>query len=782
MNRYIYKSLFLCSLLSVFSNYEMQAQQAVGGVTGNNVVWLAADIGVTLSPTNTVTTWAEQSGAAVTGDFSTQGAAINKPSHQPPGILPNGINFNPYIVFNNTATPNSISAGNATTGTALLDATSNTLFQVIRLNTMTSTGVWLKWQWATSPYSGPRLGNEVNPGSNPGQIRFDFKSPSLYTTENVFNKHTISTQEVGSTNKTQRLNGTPNSTAAVTGTFSPGTTTGRLTLGAEPYGDDYPTKIDIAEVILFKRALTAAERNQVESYLAVKYGFTLPQVGANATNYTASNGTITWNNAANAPYINNITGVGLDQTTLLHQKQSLSINNRAMVTIYNGNVPGVFPSVNADNTNTFATDRSFVLFGDNLGDTLINICSNNGRFRRMGRIWKVQTTGSPGAVTLALKKANVPSQITALIVANDPGFNTGLVAIPIQDNGTELYASHTFANNQYYTFGTMPIQLNGTVGPVVCQGNNGSVTLNPTGGVPPISYSWNSTPPQSTQDLSGVAPGTYTVTVTHGGCSFTESFAISGTATPVFLKVIDTANTLCTTNNGMIEVIGTGGTPTYTYSIDNGTYSSIKKFRNLAPGSHIIRIKDQNGCEHDTTVVLDKYTYKLEISGEGEDAYCDANGYGGVVRITASGGTQPYSYFWSNYSSGAGAEMLTLPKGTYNVIVTDRYGCSGDTSITIGEKPCCEMGLPNTFTPNNDGLNDKFIPIVNVPISKYDLTIFNRWGQKVFGTVKYDEGWDGTLQKNGKPLENGIYYYRLVYTCDKGLKEEIKYGDITLIR
>src|SRR5690606_16210281 len=82
--------------------------QSPGGVTGGNTLWLKANTGVTTNATNEVTLWAEQSGAAVTGDFSTQGAAINKPAHQPPTLLDNGINFNPYIVFNTTTTPNSI--------------------------------------------------------------------------------------------------------------------------------------------------------------------------------------------------------------------------------------------------------------------------------------------------------------------------------------------------------------------------------------------------------------------------------------------------------------------------------------------------------------------------------------------------------------------------------------------------------------------------------------------------------------------------------------------------
>lgn len=769
---------------SLFFSPEKIFAQSPGGVTGSNTIWLKANTGITLSPTNTVTTWAEQSGSAITGDFSTQGAAINKPTHQPPTFLANGLNFNPYIVFNNTATPNSVSSGNAVTGTQILDGTFCTLFQVIKLHTMTSTGVWIKWQWATNPYSGPRLGNEWN-ASNPGCVRFDFRTNagSFYSTTNVFEKNTLVTEEAIATQKTIRLIGNQDASITASGTFTPGTTTGRITLGAEPYGDDYPTKVDIAEFILYKRALTALERNQVESYLAVKYGMTLIQTGTYANDYTHSTGGVIWDHVVNAPYINNITGVGRDDASGLDQRQSLSINNRAMVTMYAGNIPGVFPALNVDNTNAFGTNLSYVLFGDNLADTLVTQCSSNGRFAKMARTWKVQVTGTPGVVTLALKKANVPPDIKTLIVASDPNFTTGLSFIPIQDNGTELYAPFTFSNNQYFTFGSEPVALNGVVGPVVCEGNNGSVTLNPTGGTTPLTYSWNTTPVQTGQDLTGAAPGTYTVTVTQGnGCSFTETFTITGNASPVFLRVVDTQNTICTTNNGIIEVNGTGGTPAYQYSLDAGPFASIRRFTGLAPGSHTITMKDQNNCENDTTVVLTNQTYTLDVNAETKDAWCDAGGLGGQMIVTASGGTSPYGYFWENVPTGKGPEMLNLPKGTYKVIVTDKYGCTGDVTKVIEENFCCNIWLPNAFTPNEDARNDKFQAIANRAIPKYEMSIFNRWGQRVFYTTKYDDGWNGTYNNNGSPADAGTYYYRIRYTCEMGTKEFSYQGDLTLIR
>ncbi len=763
---------------------ETTQAQSPGGVSGDNTIWLKANTGVTLSATNTVTTWAEQSGAAITGDFSTQGTAIGKPTHQPPSFLANGINFNPYIVFNNTATPNSISSGNATTGTQILDGTFCTMFQVINLHTMPSTGVWVKWQRAVLPYSGPRLGNEANP-SNPGAIRFDFRTNtgSFYGATNVFDKHTLATQEAFAAQKTIRLWGAQDATTAVSGTFSPGTSTSRITLGAEPYGDDYPCKVDIAEFILYKRTLTAAERNKVESYLAVKYGITLTQSGVYANDYTASNGTVIWDHVGNSPYINNITGVGRDDASALNQKQSLSVNNRAMVTMYHGNIAGTFPALNTDNTNDFNSDINYVLFGDDLGDTLVNQCSTDGRFSKMDRIWKVQVTGTPGTVTLALKKANVPPEITALLVSNDPTFTTGVTAVAIQDNGTELYAPYDFSNNQYFTFGTLSMELNATINPVLCGGNNGSIVLNPTGGVLPATYSWNTNPAQTTQDLNGVGVGNYTVTVTQAnGCTFDESFTVDGTTVPISINVTDTQNTLCTSNNGKIEVIGGGGTPSYQYNIDGGTFSGTRLFINLAPGAHVVTVKDQNGCEHDTTVVLTNTTYNLDVTVTTKDAWCDAGGLGGQVSVTAEGGQLPYGYFWENLPNGNGPEMNNLPQGSYKVIVTDRYGCTGEVTGIVKENYCCNIWIPNAFTPNSDSKNDKFQATPNRAIPRYEMSIFNRWGQRIFYTTSDKEGWDGTYQNNGTPVDAGTYFYRIRYTCEMGKKESVYQGDLTLIR
>lgn len=124
---------------------------------------------------------------------------------------------------------------------------------------------------------------------------------------------------------------------------------------------------------------------------------------------------------------------------------------------------------------------------------------------------------------------------------------------------------------------------------------------------------------------------------------------------------------------------------------------------------------------------------------------------------------------------------MNLPQGNYRITVTDKYGCTGEVTGEVKENFCCSIWLPNAFSPNQDGNNDEFKAIANRSIPKYEMGIFNRWGQRIFYTASYSKGWDGTSE-NGSPVDAGTYFYRIKYTCEKG-KQEVSYqGDITLIR
>lgn len=543
--------------------------QAPGGVSTNLKLWLKANSGITLNTGSTVAQWNELSGAGVTGNFATQPAAnVGMTGTQnPPAYVPQGVNFNPHVAFSANAV-NSVASNNAFVGTDLIDPYNNTLLQVIKLRTMNGTGVWFKWQYNNS--NSNRLGNEVNNGgANTGKMRFDFRGVNNFSTTVIADQYYLASCNTTQAQSTIRLNGA-NDNVVNYGTqaafTAPAANPARVSLGNEAYGDSYPTTIDIAEVILYNRTLTAAERNKVESYLAVKYGFTLDQSTGNPNDYTSSTGTVIWNRTANQPYLNNITGIGRDDGDSLKQRQSRSINPGAMVTIYHGSYNGgSFPQLNTGNGNNFLADQSYLLFGDNGNTTALNRCfSGNPSFLRMNRAWKVQRTGSVGVVTLAVSASAVPANTKHLLVSTDSAFTAANTTYYRLDSVNGILSKAVpLLNGSYFTFASDTLLLKPSSNSPLCVGSTIQLRAN----LPNATYSW--TGPQgftSTQQNPAIAnadvvnSGTYTVNASVNGCPFapaTVNVTVSTkpapptVATPVVYCTGDVAAPLTASGSGL---------------------------------------------------------------------------------------------------------------------------------------------------------------------------------------------------------------------------------------
>jgi gliding motility-associated-like protein len=504
--------------------------QYPGGISSNLKMWIKANSGVSLNSGITVAQWNEKSSAGVTGDFATQGSNISmtSPAQNQPGYDPGGINFNPHVVFDQTAV-NSISSNNAFVGTALFDQYNNTIFQVIKLHTISNTGVWFKWQYNNTNVN--RVGNEVNNGgTNAGKLRFDFRGINNFSQTNINDKYFLAECNTTQAQSIIRLNGANDNVMnySTQAAFAPATASpARLTLGNEEYGDSYPTTIDIAEVIIYNRQLTAAEINKVESYLAVKYGFTLDQSAANPNNYTSSSSTIIWNRASNLPFINNITGIGRDDGDSLDQRQSRSINATSLVTIFHGSYQGPgFPSLNTINSNNFPADNSYLLFGDNNGTLALNRCySGNPAFLRMNRSWKVQVTGTVNTVTVAVKKSDMPAFTTHLLVSTDSAFTAAnTVAYKLDTAGGFLSKAVQFQNNTYFTFASDSLILRpGSNSPICANSSIQLYAAAPAG----TSFTWtgpdNFSSTMQNPVIAGAQltnSGVYTLNANFNGCAF----------------------------------------------------------------------------------------------------------------------------------------------------------------------------------------------------------------------------------------------------------------------
>jgi gliding motility-associated-like protein len=155
---------------------------------------------------------------------------------------------------------------------------------------------------------------------------------------------------------------------------------------------------------------------------------------------------------------------------------------------------------------------------------------------------------------------------------------------------------------------------------------------------------------------------------------------------------------------------------------------------------------------------------------------------GSSAQLNATGGGM---YSWS---PAEGLECTNCPDPiatplaptTYCVEVTDDItGCS-DTDCMKIDFECGDIYMPNAFSPNNDNLNDQQCVVINDDcIKSATLTIFDRWGEKVFESTDMKLCWDGTYK--GKKLSASVFAYILDATLTSGEKIN-KMGKITLIR
>jgi gliding motility-associated-like protein len=122
--------------------------------------------------------------------------------------------------------------------------------------------------------------------------------------------------------------------------------------------------------------------------------------------------------------------------------------------------------------------------------------------------------------------------------------------------------------------------------------------------------------------------------------------------------------------------------------------------------------------------------------------------------------------------------------GVFNVqqIVLHRSGCSDTAEAKIAIYPVVKFFMPNAFTPNQDGLNDDFIPVGKFEgLRNYSFTIWNRWGDLIFSTDDFRIGWNGQRNNTGEVAPPGVYAYLIEYVDPLGDRKTIK-GHCTLIR
>lgn len=197
-----------------------------------------------------------------------------------------------------------------------------------------------------------------------------------------------------------------------------------------------------------------------------------------------------------------------------------------------------------------------------------------------------------------------------------------------------------------------------------------------------------------------------------------------------------------------------------------------------AAGIYPLHYKSYTGC--DSTIMLEIIVHALPavtIQQDRPETFC-------ISDSVVLNGTGAVNYTWTYNdqeitNDGRLEAKLYQDHNYLSVTGKDENGCSGQADIHIEALPCCDIWMPNAFSPNGDGLNDVFKPEAKGHPTEYVMQIYNRWGATVFTSYNIGKGWDGLI--NGQPAEVADYHYRITGKCVSGTPINRK-GNCTLVR
>jgi len=324
-------------------------------------------------------------------------------------------------------------------------------------------------------------------------------------------------------------------------------------------------------------------------------------------------------------------------------------------------------AVTITDANGCTSDESFNLSEQGGPDVAAVVNSPNCAGNNNGSI-NLTLTGGVGPFSFNWSNGATTEDLTGL------GGGTYNVIITDLGSGCQVIESYTL---------NTPSFLGGYVNvtPAGCAGDlGGAIDVTMFGGTPPYSFVWN--PGNiTTEDLTGLAGGTYSVTVTDGvGCSI-SGFIVVGESAPIVIN--ETVNNVSCSGaaDGSISLVVSGGVGGFTFDWQPGGQTT-QNISGLSGGTYDVTVTDADGCtQTGSYVVVEPATFNLNPSFT--DATCQGN-CDGAASVSVTGGSLPYSYVWTP-NVGSGPSVSNLCGGSYQVLVTDANGCSDVAQFTISD-------------------------------------------------------------------------------------------------
>ena len=305
-----------------------------------------------------------------------------------------------------------------------------------------------------------------------------------------------------------------------------------------------------------------------------------------------------------------------------------------------------------------------------------------------------------------------------------------------------------------------------------CTGR-GSIRVQASGTSLPITYSLNGGTPQSSPLFDNLPAGDYTITVNSNDCIKTAKSTL--TLQDDLLLIAQPMVTVCEGETITPQVLSNGSVFQWhpTIGISNATeaHPEIKVQNNTT----YTLTASKGACQQSATVAIN--VKPLPLANAGPDLTV-IQGDEVLIAASASGGT-------ISWTPAAGLNDTTTIQPTAKPYETATYrltaiqnGCMASDEVTITVVPYCIKPMA-AFTPNNDGINDRWLVTDGSCLQKAKVEIFNRYGAPVYRNDNYNNDWNGTY--GGKPLPDGTYYYIITYLLINGKMVSTK-GNVTILR
>ena len=212
--------------------------------------------------------------------------------------------------------------------------------------------------------------------------------------------------------------------------------------------------------------------------------------------------------------------------------------------------------------------------------------------------------------------------------------------------------------------------------------SDGTITVTPTSGTAPYTYSLDGGPAQSSNVFNNVAAGPHTVVFTDNfSCTGSVSINVASGNTALTASITSTATTCPTLNDGTITVTPTSGSAAYQYRLDGGPPQGSNIFTNVAAGTHSVQVTDMFGCTGTFSINVAMGS-SLTSSLVSNNPPC-ANVTDGSITINPTSGTAPYMYSINGAPAQPSNTFTGLPAGNYVIAFTDANGCTGSNSVML---------------------------------------------------------------------------------------------------